>query len=131
MITALLLDWMGVLGGAPDAGEMHDAVGRARQAGLATAIISNAGAWEWDHERDSLVDEVVLSGVVGLRKPDPRIYLLAAERLGRPPGQCVVIDDLTGNARGAVLAGMTGIVHRSAEETIAELTVLAPGVDWI
>ncbi|XVX19273.1 HAD-IA family hydrolase [Actinomycetota bacterium] len=131
MIRALLLDWMGVLAAAPDADEMHELVGRARAAGLGTAIISNAGAWEWDHSRDGLVDTVLVSGDVGLRKPDPRIYLLAAERLGREPGECVVIDDLAGNARGAVLAGMTGIVHRSAEDTRAELIVLAPEVAWI
>ena len=53
-----------------------------------------------------LFDAWVISGEVGLRKPDPAIYELAAERLGLPPEACVFVDDLPGNLKPARALGM-------------------------
>ncbi len=77
---------------------MLDVVRTARSAGVRTGLLSNS--WGLDYERDgwdTLFDAVVISGEVGLRKPDPAIYALAAQRLGllagadrlrrRPPSQ--------------------------------------------
>ena len=104
---------------------MVGAVRRARLAGVRTALCSNS--WGNEYPRagwDELFDAVVISGEVRMRKPERRIYLLAAERLGLPPEQCVFVDDLTPNVRGAVAAGMVGVHHRTAAETIAELEAL-------
>jgi putative hydrolase of the HAD superfamily len=53
-----------------------------------------------------LFDEVVVSGDVGLAKPDPRVFRLAAERLGAPPAACVMIDDQAAHVEGARTAGL-------------------------
>jgi putative hydrolase of the HAD superfamily len=61
---------------------------------------------------------------VGLHKPQPEIYLLAAERLGQDPERCVFVDDLRENCAGAEAVGMTSVLHRSAHETVARLSEL-------
>jgi putative hydrolase of the HAD superfamily len=110
-----------------DAGQapMLTALRRARSAGVLTALLSNS--WGLDYPRegwDELFDAVVISGEVGLRKPEPEIYALAARRLGVDPSQCVFVDDLTPNVRGAEAAGMVGVHHVDAERTVGELEAL-------
>jgi putative hydrolase of the HAD superfamily len=56
-------------------------------------------------------DDVVASGDVGLAKPDPRVFLLAAERLGVDPSACAYVDDLERNVVGAREAGMRAHHH--------------------
>ncbi len=68
-----------------------------------------------------LFDAWVISGEVGLRKPDPAIYELAAERLGLAPDACVFVDDLPGNLKPALALGMATVLHRGdAAATLAE-----------
>jgi epoxide hydrolase-like predicted phosphatase len=55
-------------------------------------------------------DDVIDSSEVGVRKPDEAIYLLACERLGRSPQQCVFVDDHPGNIAGAEAVGMAGVL---------------------
>lgn len=59
-----------------------------------------------------------------MRKPEPGIYLHAARLLGLEPQQCVFVDDLPSNVRGAAAVGMVGVRHVTAEQTIAELEAL-------
>lgn len=104
---------------------MVGVVRAARAAGLRTGLLSNS--WGLDYARDGwteLFDAVVISGEVGLRKPDPAIYALAADRLALPPGQIVFVDDLAPNVRGAVAAGMVGVRHADVETTVGELEIL-------
>ena len=56
-----------------------------------------------------------------MRKPEPAIYELTAERLGLPPAACVFVDDLPGNLAPARALGMATVVHRDAASTLAEL----------
>jgi FMN phosphatase YigB (HAD superfamily) len=63
-----------------------------------------------------LFDDVVLSFQVGLAKPDPRIFLIAAERLGVQLQECVFIDDLEKYLVGARIAGMQAIRYESVEQ---------------
>jgi len=106
---------------------MINAVRLARKAGVPTGLISNSWGGnygEGGYERamfDELFDEVVISGEVGLRKPEPEIYLLAAERLKVEPTECVFVDDFKINADGATAVGMLGIQHLGAKETIPQL----------
>lgn len=95
----------------------------AREAGVRTGLISNSwGTSIYDPDAlEGLFDEIVISGEVGLHKPQPEIYLLAAERLEVPPGSCVFVDDLRENVRGAERVGMTAILHREAEATVSRL----------
>jgi putative hydrolase of the HAD superfamily len=62
----------------------------------------------WDEtELAAHVDDVVLSCAVGLSKPDPRIYLLACERLEVEPGDCLFVGDgANDELAGAVRVGM-------------------------
>ncbi|MFL5798835.1 MAG: HAD-IA family hydrolase [Actinomycetota bacterium] len=106
--------------------DMVAAVGAARAGGIRTGLVSNSWG-ESGYERDrfgDLFDAVVISAEVSLRKPEPAIYVLAAERIGVPPARCVFVDDLLHNVEGARSVGMEGIVHRSAEFTIPKLEAL-------
>jgi epoxide hydrolase-like predicted phosphatase len=105
---------------------MVAAVRGARAAGIRTGLVSNS--WSTSHyDRDllaDLFDTVVISGEVGMHKPQPEIYLLAAERLDRPPQDCIFVDDLRENCDGAEAVGMTAILYREAEVTIARMQEL-------
>jgi putative hydrolase of the HAD superfamily len=113
--------------GARANGPMLDAVRRARAAGFRTGLLSNSwgnrDSYAFEHF-DTLFDAVVISGEVGMRKPDPEIYALAAREVGVPPGRCVFVDDIGANVRGAVAAGMIGVHHRQTDTTLEELEAL-------
>ncbi len=100
-------------------------VRRARDAGLRTALLSNSWGNDYPDELlDGLFDAVVISGHVGMRKPELRIFRHTAELVGVPVNQCVMVDDLPHNVRAAAAAGMVGVLHRSYEETLGELEIL-------
>ena len=104
-------------------------VRRAKGHGIKTALLSNS--WGNTYPRDTwegMFDDLVISGEVGLRKPEPEIYLLAAERIGLPPAECVFVDDLELNVEAARTLGMTAIHHLAYEDTKRELEALF-GVD--
>ena len=104
---------------------LNDVVRRVRRAGRRTALLSNSWGAEYPREGwDELFDVVVISGEVGLRKPEPAIYELCAQQLNLPPAQCVFVDDLSPNVRGAVAVGMVGVLHRTQHETVRELEPL-------
>ena len=105
---------------------MVAAVKELRGAGLLTGLISNSWSTShYDREMlDELFDTAVISAEVGLHKPQPEIYRLAAERLGVAPEECIFVDDLRENCEGAEAVGMTAVRHRSASETIGRLTKL-------
>ncbi|MBA2522256.1 MAG: HAD family phosphatase [Solirubrobacterales bacterium] len=106
-----------------------EAVKAARAAGIQTGLISNSwGTGIYERAPMEIFDATVISGDVGLHKPEPAIYELGAERLGLPPAACLFVDDLRENVTGAKAVGMTAILHREAEETIAEMERLL-GVD--
>jgi epoxide hydrolase-like predicted phosphatase len=102
---------------------MLEAVGRARARGVRTGLISNSwGSGRYDREAlPELFDAVVISGEVGLHKPQPEIFRLAAERVGVPADRCVFVDDLKENCAGAEAVGMTAVLHRGADSTLPEL----------
>lgn len=103
--------------------DMLGAVLRVRKAGFKTALLSNSwGVGGYPRDRfDELFDVVVISGEVGLRKPDPEIFRMTATRLGLDTSDCVFVDDHPGHLKGALAEGMTTVLHRSPPETIAEL----------
>jgi putative hydrolase of the HAD superfamily len=103
--------------------EMLAALRRARAAGIRTGLVSNSmGAGRYDRSAfPELFDGVVISGEVGLHKPQPEIFLLGAERAGAAPEECVFVDDLRENCAGAEAVGMTAVLHRGAGSTLPEL----------
>ena len=107
-----------------DAG-MLGIVRRAHAAGVRTALLSNSWGDHYPAELfDGLFDAVVISGRVGMRKPDAEIFRHTAELLGLDPAECVMVDDLPHNVRGAVAAGMVAVQHTATDTTRAELEVL-------
>jgi epoxide hydrolase-like predicted phosphatase len=111
---------------------MTSLVTRAHAAGIRTGLLSNS--WGNDYDRSDwhqMFDAVVISGEVGMRKPEREIFELTLDRIGLPAGECVFIDDIPHNVAAAAEAGLVGIVHRTFEETAGELEALFPGAGWI
>jgi epoxide hydrolase-like predicted phosphatase len=111
---------------------MTSLVTRAHAAGVRTGLLSNS--WGNDYDRvdwHEMFDVVVISGEVGMRKPEPEIFELTLSRIGLPAAECVFIDDMAHNIVAARRAGLAGIVHRSFEETTGALEALFPDAGWI
>jgi putative hydrolase of the HAD superfamily len=100
--------------------DMIDVLGHIRLLGVPVAIVSNSfgyGAYN-GYDIDGLADEVVISGLVGVRKPSRRIYEIAAERLAVEPAGCVFVDDLELNLSGARRLGMEAFHHTDTALTL-------------
>lgn len=65
--------------------------------------------------------EIIESSKVGLRKPDPQIYLLACSIMGVEPAEVVFLDDLGINLKPAAALGMTTIKVLNAAEALDRL----------
>jgi len=103
-------------------------IGRLRTDGYKLAICSNniaayRDAWQRQFPIEWF-DAVVDSSEVGVRKPDPAIYRLTAERLDVPPAACAFLDDHPGNVAGAVAAGMAGVLVDDPWTAISDLRAL-------
>jgi epoxide hydrolase-like predicted phosphatase len=101
---------------------MNALVRRAHEGGVRTALLSNSWGNAYPREGwDDMFDAVVISGEVGLRKPEPEIFHLACRLIDLPPAACVFVDDMAVNVEAARSLGMVGIQHHAYEETAAEL----------
>jgi epoxide hydrolase-like predicted phosphatase len=109
--------------------QMSALIRRAKSHGIKTALLSNSWGNTYPRETwDGLFDDIVISGEVGLRKPEPEIFRLAAERVSLELAECVFVDDLELNVDGARALGMTAVLHTSYDQTRRELESLF-GVD--
>ena len=105
--------------------EMLDLVRDLRKLGLRTGLLSNSWGNDYPHQMlAELCDVIVISGEVGLRKPDEPIYRLLLERLDLPAERVAFVDDFTANVRAAQKIGMHGIRHLDPASTRAELAEL-------
>jgi len=106
----------------PDAA-MYDTIRALRGAGFRTALLSNSWGCEEYPRADfpELFDSVVISGEVGMRKPEEGIFRHAAQTIGLAPRECVFIDDIEANVTAAVACGMFGVLHTEAATTAAAL----------
>ncbi|MFF9850708.1 HAD family hydrolase [Streptomyces litmocidini] len=100
-----------------------------RALGVRVALLSNSWGNTYPRERlDALLDPVVVSGEVGLRKPAAPIYELTLARLGVAAGNAVFVDDAEPNVLGARAVGMRAHLHVDAPSTRAALAALVPGL---
>jgi putative hydrolase of the HAD superfamily len=72
----------------------------------------------------ALFDVIVESSKVGVRKPDPRIYLMACAEMGVAPPQCIYLDDLGVNCKPAAALGMQAIKVVSEAQALDDLARL-------
>lgn len=117
---------------------MLEAIRRIRAGGLRVAALTNNWVAEPpgrnDHTRrarlDAHFDVFVESAVVGLRKPDPRIYALVCEKLGVAPPRVAFLDDIGRNLKPARALGMATIKVDEPEPALRELGTLL-GLDLV
>ncbi len=111
-----LFEALGTMARAAVREEMVEVVREARASGRRTAVVTNnvrefGSTWRAMLPVDELFDAVIDSHEVGMRKPDPRIFVHAVERLGGVPCErAVFLDDFPGNVAAAQKLGMRGIV---------------------
>lgn len=106
--------------------EVVELVERARAKGVLVAALSNSwGTGEYDPYDgwglDEMFDAVVISDQVHLRKPDPAIFLLTAEKLGLAPSECLFVDDTEHNLPGAAGLGMGTLFFTGAPGEVDEI----------
>ena len=107
--------------------EMLDLIASLRAGGLRTGLLSNSWGVTDAYPRHlfgELFDDVVISGEVGMRKPEERIFALATARLGLLAEDCVFVDDVEGNILAARTLGFRTVLHVEPAATRAELTGL-------
>lgn len=123
-----LLD--GLLEAMQPAGRVWALVETVRAAGVRTGLLSNSwGFSPYPMDRlEERFDDIVLSGAVGLRKPDAAIYHLAARRLGVALTDCVFVDDLAGNVRAAAELGMVAVHHTGDDDATWSAVTRALGI---
>ena len=68
-----------------------------------------------------LLEDVLVSGEVGLAKPDPRVFGLLTQRYGLDPRRTVFVDDSATNVAAAAAAGLTGLVFTGPDRLRADL----------
>jgi epoxide hydrolase-like predicted phosphatase len=105
---------------------MLEAVRRIRSAGLRAAALTNNWATDGMRADDlkPLFDVFVESSVVGLRKPDPRIYRHTCDAIGVAPSEAVFLDDIGRNLKAARTLGMTTIKVDDPDDALRELEAL-------
>jgi len=109
--------------------EMLDLIRELRAAGVRTSLLSNSWGARDGYPRHlfgELFDDVVISGEVGMRKPEERIFRFAIDRLGLAPAECAFVDDVEGNIVAAQALGFVTVHHHDPARTRTELSGLVP-----
>ena len=73
------------------------------------------------HELSTLAHVVVSSARIGVAKPDPSFYTIAAEQVGASVDRCLFIDDTPANVAAARGLGMTAVQYQRPEDLRAAL----------
>ena len=106
---------------------MLEAIRRIRARGLRAAALTNNWVREGPRDGHRLrehFDVFVESAVIGLRKPDPRIYELVCRELGVAPSQAAFLDDIGRNLKTARALGMATIKVDDPTIALRELGAL-------
>jgi 2-haloacid dehalogenase len=111
--------------GDPVAGTV-EIMKRLKQAGYPVYGLSNWSSETFPMVRNKfiffdLLDDIVISGEVGQIKPEPEIYEIALQRIGRPANECLFIDDSLANIEQARKMGFAVVHFQSPEQLETEL----------
>lgn len=111
--------------------EVVDLACRVKSAGYQTAIVTNNAKefrerWVQSVPIDEICHEIIDSSEVGCRKPDPRIFEIALERLGGvAPERTLFVDDFEGNIKAAEALGITCVwMKDDYHPAVAEIEAL-------
>jgi len=110
--------------------EMLALIRELRGRGIRTGLLSNSWGVRDAYPRhlfDELFDDVVISGEVGMRKPEQRIFQLAVTRLALMPAECAFVDDVEGNVVAARALGLQAVHHTEPALTRSEVLALLGG----
>ncbi|KAI1696973.1 haloacid dehalogenase-like hydrolase domain-containing protein [Ditylenchus destructor] len=94
---------------------MQQLIQKLRNAGIKVGLVTNNGFWSKLKNRTlvlsdlSKFDVVLESCRLGIKKPDPQIFELAAKRLGLSPNECIFVDDTEGHCNAARTTGMAAV----------------------
>jgi len=111
--------------GDPVAGTV-EIMKRLKEAGYPVYGLSNWSSETFPMVRNKfiffdLLDDIVISGEVGQIKPEPEIYEIALQRIGRPANECLFIDDSLANIEQARKMGFAVVHFQSPEQLETEL----------
>jgi 2-haloacid dehalogenase len=111
--------------GDPVAGTV-EIMKRLKEAGYPVYGLSNWSSETFPMVRNKfiffdLLDDIVISGEVGQIKPEPEIYKIALQRIGRPANECLFIDDSLANIEQAHKMGFAVVHFQSPEQLETEL----------
>jgi len=124
LIAAYDERWEETLGGPFE--ETVEILGELRGAGVRLAALSNWSAEKFPIARPRYpflewFETIVISGEVGINKPDPRIYHHLLDRTGLAAAASVYVDDAAANVRAAADLGMTALLFRDPATLRADL----------
>lgn len=100
--------------------------GRGYKLGIISNLIGEYEIPDWlkADGLDRYFDAVILSPVCGIRKPDPKMYLMGCEKLGLKPEECAsVADNLNRDITGAIAAGIGANILFISPEKLAKKTI--------
>lgn len=126
-MRGLIVDYFGVLDGTEEDRENWRAIlSGARANDVRLAVLSNEpegpGADRVREDaREYGIENVVLSGAIGVEKPEAEAFLEAARRLELQPRECVMVDDAIENVLGAVQTGMIGVFYQVFDRAAVEI----------
>lgn len=126
-MRGLIVDYFGVLDGTEEDRESWRAIlSGARANDVRLAVLSNEpegpGADRVREDaREYGIENVVLSGAIGVEKPEAEAFLEAARRLELQPRECVMVDDAIENVLGAVQTGMIGVFYQVFDRAAVEI----------
>jgi 2-haloacid dehalogenase len=97
-----------------------------KQKGYSLYGLSNWSAETFPYARAKydffdLLDDMVISGMVGYAKPEPEIYHIMLEKIGKPAEECLFIDDSLPNIHQANTMGFVTIHFQSSEKLKIDL----------
>lgn len=105
--------------------QMVEAIAHIRRRGLRTAALTNNWTREEGESLGALLrdhfDVFLESREMGLRKPDPRVYTMACEKLDVAPEEAVFLDDIGANLKPARALGIHTIKVDDPDDALAEL----------
>ena len=73
-----------------------------------------------------LFDDVIISGEVGVQKPDPEIFMLACKRLTISPTELIFVDDSANSLKSSKTVGYAPLLYISNEQLEDDLQKLLP-----